>query len=70
MKHIFTEPDEDLFNTDYVEVDRILLYIYSLLIVTKMDGSNFGISSESVQIHIHEFRNINGSGLRSVPVSL
>ncbi|XP_010188921.1 PREDICTED: chromodomain-helicase-DNA-binding protein 6, partial [Mesitornis unicolor] len=24
MKHIFTEPDEDLFNPDYVEVDRIL----------------------------------------------
>ncbi|XP_038015364.1 chromodomain-helicase-DNA-binding protein 6 isoform X9 [Motacilla alba alba] len=23
-KHIFTEPDEDLFNPDYVEVDRIL----------------------------------------------
>ncbi|XP_028302100.1 chromodomain-helicase-DNA-binding protein 6 isoform X2 [Gouania willdenowi] len=24
MKHIFTEPDEDLFNPDYVEVDRVL----------------------------------------------
>ncbi|XP_008849206.1 chromodomain-helicase-DNA-binding protein 6 [Nannospalax galili] len=24
MKHIFTEPDEDLFNPDYVEIDRIL----------------------------------------------
>uniref|UniRef100_A0A670JPR4 Chromodomain helicase DNA binding protein 6 n=1 Tax=Podarcis muralis TaxID=64176 RepID=A0A670JPR4_PODMU len=24
MKHIFTEPDEDMFNPDYVEVDRIL----------------------------------------------
>ncbi|CAK6448021.1 unnamed protein product [Pipistrellus nathusii] len=24
MKHIFTEPDEDLFNPDYIEVDRIL----------------------------------------------
>ncbi|XP_062853633.1 chromodomain-helicase-DNA-binding protein 6 [Trichomycterus rosablanca] len=24
MKHIFTEPDEDLFNPDYTEVDRIL----------------------------------------------
>ncbi|XP_043946125.1 chromodomain-helicase-DNA-binding protein 6 isoform X2 [Protopterus annectens] len=24
MKNIFTEPDEDLFNPDYVEVDRIL----------------------------------------------
>ncbi|XP_064024033.1 chromodomain-helicase-DNA-binding protein 6 isoform X2 [Pogoniulus pusillus] len=24
MRHIFTEPDEDLFNPDYVEVDRIL----------------------------------------------
>ncbi|CAL9703990.1 unnamed protein product [Knipowitschia caucasica] len=23
-KHIFTEPDEDLFNPDYVEVDRVL----------------------------------------------
>ncbi|KAG1963214.1 chromodomain-helicase-DNA-binding protein 6 isoform X1 [Pimephales promelas] len=24
MKHIFTEPDEDLFNPDYIEVDRVL----------------------------------------------
>nr|XP_046240987.1 chromodomain-helicase-DNA-binding protein 6 isoform X2 [Scatophagus argus] len=24
MKHLFTEPDEDLFNPDYVEVDRVL----------------------------------------------
>lgn len=24
MKHIFTEPDEDLFNPDYIEIDRIL----------------------------------------------
>uniref|UniRef100_A0A8C5Q8R6 Chromodomain helicase DNA binding protein 6 n=1 Tax=Leptobrachium leishanense TaxID=445787 RepID=A0A8C5Q8R6_9ANUR len=24
MKHIFTEPDEDMFNPDYVEVDRVL----------------------------------------------
>ncbi|KAJ8344324.1 hypothetical protein SKAU_G00316530 [Synaphobranchus kaupii] len=24
LKHIFTEPDEDLFNPDYVEVDRVL----------------------------------------------
>ncbi|XP_035634368.1 chromodomain-helicase-DNA-binding protein 6 isoform X1 [Oncorhynchus keta] len=24
MKHIFVEPDEDLFNPDYIEVDRIL----------------------------------------------
>ncbi|KAG7268404.1 hypothetical protein CRUP_016278, partial [Coryphaenoides rupestris] len=24
MKHLFTEPDEDLFNPDYVEADRIL----------------------------------------------
>ncbi|XP_076869918.1 chromodomain-helicase-DNA-binding protein 6 isoform X3 [Brachyhypopomus gauderio] len=24
MKHIFTEPDEDLFNPDYTEVDRVL----------------------------------------------
>ncbi|KAM8914783.1 chromodomain-helicase-DNA-binding protein 6 isoform 2-T2 [Spinachia spinachia] len=24
MKHLFTEPDEDMFNPDYVEVDRIL----------------------------------------------
>uniref|UniRef100_A0A665TJF4 Chromodomain helicase DNA binding protein 6 n=1 Tax=Echeneis naucrates TaxID=173247 RepID=A0A665TJF4_ECHNA len=24
MKHLFTEPDDDLFNPDYVEVDRVL----------------------------------------------
>ncbi|XP_077385171.1 chromodomain-helicase-DNA-binding protein 6 isoform X2 [Festucalex cinctus] len=24
MKHLFSEPDEDLFNPDYVEVDRVL----------------------------------------------
>ncbi|XP_056607455.1 chromodomain-helicase-DNA-binding protein 6 isoform X3 [Triplophysa dalaica] len=24
MKHIFTEPDEDIFNPDYIEVDRVL----------------------------------------------
>ncbi|XP_034387984.1 chromodomain-helicase-DNA-binding protein 6 isoform X2 [Cyclopterus lumpus] len=24
MKHLFTEPDEDLFNPDYLEVDRVL----------------------------------------------
>nr|XP_043879334.1 chromodomain-helicase-DNA-binding protein 6 isoform X2 [Solea senegalensis] len=24
MKHLFTEPDEDIFNPDYVEVDRVL----------------------------------------------
>ncbi|KAJ8400857.1 hypothetical protein AAFF_G00392110 [Aldrovandia affinis] len=24
VKHIFTEPDEDLFNPDYIEVDRVL----------------------------------------------
>ncbi|XP_062400632.1 chromodomain-helicase-DNA-binding protein 6 isoform X4 [Sardina pilchardus] len=24
MKHIFSEPDEDLFNPDYIEVDRVL----------------------------------------------
>uniref|UniRef100_A0A674AYT1 Chromodomain helicase DNA binding protein 6 n=1 Tax=Salmo trutta TaxID=8032 RepID=A0A674AYT1_SALTR len=24
MKHIFVEPDEDLFNPDYIEVDRVL----------------------------------------------
>ncbi|KAM6927303.1 LOW QUALITY PROTEIN: chromodomain-helicase-DNA-binding protein 6 [Xenentodon cancila] len=24
MKHLFTEPDEDLFNPDYTEVDRVL----------------------------------------------
>ncbi|XP_049893601.1 chromodomain-helicase-DNA-binding protein 6 isoform X1 [Epinephelus moara] len=24
MKHLFTEPDEDLFNPDYVEADRVL----------------------------------------------
>ncbi|KAK5871938.1 hypothetical protein PBY51_012677 [Eleginops maclovinus] len=24
MKHLFTEPDEDLFNPDYIEVDRVL----------------------------------------------
>ncbi|XP_007545212.1 chromodomain-helicase-DNA-binding protein 6-like, partial [Poecilia formosa] len=24
MKHLFTEPDDDIFNPDYVEVDRIL----------------------------------------------
>ncbi|XP_024124936.1 chromodomain-helicase-DNA-binding protein 6 isoform X4 [Oryzias melastigma] len=24
MKHLFTEPDEDLFNPDYVEIDRVL----------------------------------------------
>ncbi|KAM9296277.1 chromodomain-helicase-DNA-binding protein 6 [Gastrophryne carolinensis] len=24
LKHIFTEPDEDMFNPDYVEVDRVL----------------------------------------------
>ncbi|XP_065811336.1 chromodomain-helicase-DNA-binding protein 6 isoform X2 [Labrus bergylta] len=24
MKHLFTEPDEDIFNPDYIEVDRVL----------------------------------------------
>uniref|UniRef100_A0AAY4EUP8 DNA helicase n=1 Tax=Denticeps clupeoides TaxID=299321 RepID=A0AAY4EUP8_9TELE len=29
MKHIFTEPDEDLFNPDYIEVDRLLEVAYT-----------------------------------------
>ncbi|TRZ01219.1 hypothetical protein DNTS_006047 [Danionella cerebrum] len=61
MKHIFSEPDEDLFNPDYIEVDRILEEVTHYLVKwcsLSYEESTWELQEDVDPVKIKEFEEL------------